>query len=89
MAKRKTEDQKIKSICKQIIELHEQAVVTYTPYANDIIGGHITDENEIDQIFSRMLDHSGHDDILKLFKAVLRAIIHKHPRLVHGLCLYL
>jgi transcription termination factor NusB len=83
MAKSKANDQGLASLCERIVELHKQAIITYTPYANDIIGGYITDEKEIDQILSKMLDHCGHDEMLKLFKAVLRAIICKHPKLVH------
>jgi len=64
-------------------ELAKLALREYRPQANAIIKGVINNENEINLILDNMLSFCYDDEILKLYKSVIRSIINKYLESVH------
>jgi hypothetical protein len=61
--------------------LAQMAVAQYKPIAEDIISGKMTDSHQIDITLDWMCDYCFNDDMLKLYKAVCRAILQKYPEI--------
>ena len=64
-------------------ELAKLALYECRSRANSIINGFIDNENDIGLILDGMLSFCNDDEILKLYKAVLRSVFYKYPELVH------
>jgi hypothetical protein len=62
--------------------LAQMAVEQYKPIADDIISGRLTDSHQIDLTLDWMCDFCFNDNMLKLYKAVLRSILQNHPEIV-------
>ena len=72
----------IGELAKQMQNSVEQALYQFTPIAEGIIAGRITEEDTIDHHLSSMLDFCYDDTVLLLFKRVLRSLYKKYPDLV-------
>ena len=71
----------ISSLAKALSELHEQAVVAYTPLVNDICSRKAT-EDEVDHLLTDMLSFAVYEKMLLLFKKVCRTYLYTYPEVV-------
>lgn len=71
----------ISSLAKTLSELHEQAIVAYTPLVNDICNRKAS-ENEVDHLLTWMFDFVGNEKMLLLFKKVCRTYLYTYPEVV-------
>jgi hypothetical protein len=70
---------------KIIIQLNEhtaQMVSYYKPIAANIIYGRNNDEHDIETVLDGILECCSNDEMLRLYKRVLRSIIYKFPETV-------
>lgn len=71
----------ISSLAKALSELHEQAVVAYTPLVNDICSRKAT-KDEVDHLLTWMFDFVENEKMLLLFKKVCRTYLYTYPHTI-------
>ena len=72
----------IRKIAEHIHSLSRSVWPEYKRFVDDVISERITDIHEIERTLDYMLTFCSDEEILKLFKAVLRKIYYKDPDLV-------
>ena len=72
------------SVAGKLKGVAKLALQEIKPQANAVIRGRINNENEIDFMLDQMLSFCYDNEMLQLYKAVLRSIIAKYPRVVHS-----
>jgi hypothetical protein len=72
----------IRTIVESFKALSKSALPAYTNITEDIINDRITDINEIERTLDYMLDLCFDDEILLLYKAILRKLYPKYPNVV-------
>ncbi|MDR2232390.1 MAG: hypothetical protein LBE56_04605 [Tannerella sp.] len=70
------------AIAEQMHGMAESALYRFTPIAEDIISGKIAGANNIGHQLDFMLDYCFDDNVLILYKRVLRSLYPKYPELV-------
>ena len=72
------EDNGIYQLAQSLIELHDQALMLYTPLVNDMCARKAS-ENELEELLSSMLGFVTDKRILALFKKVCRRYFYTYP----------
>ena len=70
------------TVANELKSLAKLALQEYKPLANAVIRGTIDNEHDIDLMLDYMVSFCYDDKMLELFKAVLRSLVYKYPRLV-------
>lgn len=71
----------IMKLVKALDDMHNRAVVLYTPIADDICN-RTASEKEVDNLLTWMFDFMGHERMLLLFKKVCRKYFYIYPEVV-------
>lgn len=62
----------IKSMAEQIALIHHKAYYVYKPQVETLISASVCDDNSIQQLLDRLLDHACNDEVLYLYKKLCR-----------------
>ena len=70
--------QDISAIAQRLKELHNDAVIAYTPLVQELCAKKAT-QNEVERMLDRLLMYAGDERMLKLYKQVCRAYWNLYP----------
>jgi len=72
----------VSKLAEGILDLAKSVVPFYKDFADDVIYERITDINQIERQLDYMLDFCFYEEILLLYKAVLRKLYYNYPETV-------
>lgn len=75
------EDNGIHQLAQSLVELHDEALMLYTPLVNDMCARKAS-EDELEELLSSMLGFVTDERILALFKKVCRIYFYTYPEAV-------
>lgn len=62
----------IKPLVEQIAFIHHQAYYDYKPQVEQLVASKVTDDNTIQLLLDKLLDHACNDEVLILYKKLCR-----------------
>ena len=75
------EDNGILQLAQSLVELHDEALMLYTPLVNDMCARKAS-EDELEELLSSMLGFVTDERILALFKKICRRYFYTYPESV-------